>query len=346
MIAISENHPLLPYNTFGLEATAAYWGEFGNTDALRELLDFCREKELPWYVISGGSNVILTGHFPGMILHPVSKGIEILDSHFATNDGGHATLVKADAGVEWDDFVAWTVERNLGGIENLSYIPGYVGASPVQNIGAYGAEVKDTIQWVEYLDTETLELREIAAEDCRFGYRESIFKHELRGKAIVTAVVFRLTPVQDGGYTYNIGYGDLHDRVMDLGLSLEHIREAVTAIRKEKLPDPAVNGNAGSFFKNPMIPSTQFESLKAKYPDIPSYPAPEGLIKVPAAWLIDRAGWKGFRAETVGVHPKQALVVINLGGATAHDILALGRRIIEDIHQKFGIEISMEVNIC
>lgn len=337
MNKISDNYALRSLNTFGLDATAAHWAEFRSAGELRELLLACRGNQWPWYVVSGGSNIILTGNFPGLVLHPAADRITMPEP----------TLVRAEAGVVWDDLVAWTVGRGLGGLENLSYIPGFTGAAPVQNIGAYGAEAKDTIETVEYLDAETLETVRIHGAECAFGYRESIFKGPLKGRAIVTAVEFRLIPEESGKYTYNIGYGDLHDRVTEMGgPSLANIRAAVTAIRKEKLPEPSVTGNAGSFFKNPVIPMAQAEKLRGQHPDMPGYPCSNSTeMKVPAAWLIDRAGWKGYRCGTVGVHPRQALVLINLGGATAQEILNLARRIIADVQQKFGIALSMEVNI-
>lgn len=337
MNKISDNYALRSLNTFGLDATAAHWAEFRSTEELRELLLACRSNRWPWYVVSGGSNIILTGNFPGLILHPTGRKITRPEP----------TLVRAEAGVVWDHLVAWSVEHGLGGLENLSYIPGFVGAAPVQNIGAYGAEAKDTIETVEYFDAETLETVRIRGEECAFGYRESVFKGPLKGRAIVTAVEFRLIPEESGKYTYNIGYGDLHNRVMEMGgPSLTCIRAAVTAIRKEKLPEPSVTGNAGSFFKNPVIPTAQAEKLREQYPDMPGYPCSGGAeTKVPAAWLIDRAGWKGYRCGTVGVHPRQALVLVNLGGATAQEILNLARHIIEDVRLKFGIALSMEVNI-
>lgn len=341
MTNFTDNFTLLRHNTFGLEATARHWAEFRTTDELREIVRTCHDLHLPWYVLSGGSNIILTGNFPGVVIHPTADGISLPEER----------LVRAEAGVVWDALVAWTVERGLGGLENLSHIPGLVGAAPVQNIGAYGAEAKDTIETVEYFDTERLETVRIPGRDCGFGYRESIFKGPLRGKAIVTAVEFRLTPESSSAegdtYNYNIGYGDLHDRVISLGgPSLANIRRAVIAIREAKLPDPATTGNAGSFFKNPVIPARQAEELRSRYPELPGYPSSDGsTVKIPAAWLIDRAGWKGFRSGTVGVHPQQALVLINLGGATAQEILNLARRIIDDVEQKFGITLSMEVNI-
>lgn len=336
MNKISENYALLGHNTFGLEAYAARWAEFRDTEELRPLIETCRENRWPWYVVSGGSNLILTGRFRGLILHPTGSRITLPEP----------TLVRAEAGVVWDDLVAWSVKRGLGGLENLSAIPGYAGAAPVQNIGAYGSEAKDTIETVEYFDTDRLETVRLPASSCGFGYRESVFKGPLRGRAIVTAVEFRLTPEREG-YTYNIRYGDLHDRVLSLGgPSLSHVRSAVTAIRNEKLPDPSVTGNAGSFFKNPVIPVSQAESLRSQYPEIPLYPTgDESRLKVAAGWLIDRAGWKGFRSGPVGVHPRQALVLINLGGATAQEILSLSDRIITDVEAKFGIRLSMEVNV-
>lgn len=343
MSKFSGNFDLLPYNTFGLRATAPYWAEFGSVDQLHGIIAECRALSRPWYVISGGSNMILTGNFPGVVLHPTANGIAMEQT-----DTDGSVLVRAEAAVVWDDLVDWAVTRGLGGIENLSLIPGYVGAAPVQNIGAYGAEAKDVIEGVEFFDTESMEVRRLGAAECCFGYRDSIFKGVLRGRAIVTAVTFRLWPVTGGGdsYTYNIGYGDLHDRVVELGgASLANVRRAVIAIREEKLPDPRVTGNAGSFFKNPMVPASVAEGLRARFPEVPAYPCGGGLVKIPAAWLIDKAGWKGYRSGTVGVHPKQALVIINLGGATAQEVLTLARRIICDVEQRFGVAISMEVNV-
>lgn len=337
MTNFSDNFALRDRNTFGLDATAPYWAEFRTAVELRDIILACRERSLPWYVLGGGSNIILTGNFPGVVIHPAADGITLLEP----------SLVRAEAATVWDDLVAWTVERGLGGLENLSLIPGHAGAAPVQNIGAYGAEAKDTIETVEYFDTETLETVRLNGSECAFGYRESIFKGPLKGRAIVTAVEFRLTPEADGEYTYNIGYGDLHDRVLELGgPTLRNIRQAVIAIREAKLPDPAVTGNAGSFFKNPVIPAAQAEELRRQHPEMPGYPCNGGAeVKVPAAWLIDRAGWKGFRCGTVGVHSRQALVLINLGGATAQEILTLARRIICDVERKFGITLTMEVNV-
>lgn len=336
MLSIQENFPLLSHNTFGLNVRARYWIEFATTRQLSKALDFCSENQLPWTVLSGGSNIILTGRFDGVVLHPAITGIDIIE------DSQEHVLVKVGAGEDWDGFVSWAVEHGFGGIENLSMIPGMVGASPVQNIGAYGSEVKDTIVEVEYFDTENRALKTLATKDCRFGYRSSIFKEELKGKAIVTGVTFRL----DKNPSFDIRYGDLEAAVQSLGgPSLANIRQAVMDIRRAKLPDPTVNGNAGSFFKNPVIGCDHFGRLQREYPDIAHYPLTDGTVKVPAGWLIDRAGWKGYRGATVGVHPRQALVLINLGGATAQDILDLAGEIIADVEHKFEIKLTMEVNV-
>lgn len=356
MVTFLENMSLAGRNTFGVDALAPFWAEFTDVDSLREILIEARRIAVPWYVLGGGSNVLLTGNFPGVVIHPSGGDINIVDS---SHDG--SVTVRVDAGVVWDDFVAWAAERGLGGVENLSLIPGQVGASPVQNIGAYGAEAKDTITSVEYMDAETLELCRLSGAECRFGYRDSIFKGELRGCAIVTAVEFalRTTPI------YNIRYGELFDRVQQYGgtdviapiEALGNIRRAVIDIRRAKLPDPERVGNAGSFFKNPLITAAHATRLRVLYPDMPSYVlgcepsaassplAQLPMEKIPAGWLIDKAGWKGYRSGTVGVHASQALVLVNHGGATACEVLNLARRVIDDIKARFDIEISMEVNV-
>lgn len=343
MIAFSQKPTLLGLNTFALDVPAPYWAEFDTAERLSEIVSQCRAQGLPWYVISGGSNIIMTGNFPGVYIHPTAPKIEIVEQceQYVT--------AYATAGVVWDDMVAWAVEWGLGGIENLSYIPGMVGAAPVQNIGAYGSEVGDSVVWVEWFDTETMTLGRLSAEECRFGYRDSIFKNELRGRAIVTGLALRLsrTPV------YKIRYGDLSDRVAQRGGTeglapqdaLNNIRRAVIEVRREKLPDPAVAGNAGSFFKNPVISSAQASALRTRYPDMPSYCLEGDQEKIPAAWLIDRAGWKGYRLGVVGVHPNQPLVIVNYGGATANEILSLAGRVVADVECRFGIELSMEVNV-
>lgn len=332
---IQSGKALQELNTFHIAARAAGYAEFDNADDLKAILADPLWQGRPWYVVSGGSNILLTGDYDGLILHPTGQGIE----EIARDD--RSVTLRAQAGVNWDTFVAHCVERGFGGVENLSDIPGYVGACPVQNIGAYGVEVKDTIVEVEAYLVETGEIRCFSNAECRFGYRESVFKHEWKGRAIVISVTFQLSlqPV------FNIGYGDLSRETAALGgPSLENIRRAVMAIRAAKLPDPNVLGNSGSFFKNPVVAEAQAEALRAKYPDMPAYPAPEG-VKLAAGWLIDRAGLKGFRQGDAGVHEKQALVLVNYGGATGQDILALADHVIRTVEQRFGVRLSMEVNV-
>ena len=271
-----------------------------------------------------------------MLLTPVARGITLL------SDDGDEVRVRADAGVEWDDLVEWAVGRGLWGIENLSLIPGKAGAAPVQNIGAYGCEAKDAIRRVEMYCVETGAMLTLDAAHCGFGYRESVFKHDLKGRAIITAVEIALmhTPRP------RLGYGDVEREVEARGgATLRNIREAICAIRRAKLPDPAVLGNAGSFFKNPVVGAAAAERLLAEYPDMPHYPAPEGRVKLAAGWLIDRAGMKGSRKGAVGVHERQALVLVNHGGATGGEVIAFAHEVQERVREKFGIEIDTEVNI-
>lgn len=335
MDSLQQNISLRPYNTFAIDATAPLFATFSDSVELLAIVKECKSRELPFYVLGGGSNIIFTGNFKGLIIHPISENVTV-----------EGDLVIAEAGLEWDKLVGWCVERNLAGLENLSYIPGTVGASPVQNIGAYGAEAGSMIEWVEFLNCDTLELQQIEGSLCEFGYRESIFKKSLRGKAIITRVAYRLNP----NFTPSeakLNYGDLSSLVesMSGGAELKNIRAAVTTIRKTKLPEPSELGNAGSFFKNPIVTLAKFEALKESYPNIPSYVVDSDSVKIPAGWLIDTAQWRGFRDGAVGVHTNQALVLVNYGGATANDILDLASRIIDDIALKFGITISMEVNV-
>ncbi len=298
MTIIEPNKELLPYNTFGISARAAGFAEFGTKEDLDAVFADPAWRGRPWTVLGGGSNVLLRGDYDGLVLHParpraVSSAIAELTPAGARDDD--SVVVRAPAGTAWDDFVAHAVARGRGGVENLSGIPGTVGAAPVQNIGAYGAEAGDTILEVEAYLAETGEVRTFSNAECRFGYRESIFKHELKGRAIILSVTFALsrTPV------FDIGYGDLAREVAALGgASLANIRRAVLAIRDTKLPDPQMLGNSGSFFKNPVVSAQKAEALRDIYPDLPTYPAAEG-VKLAAGWLIDRAGLKGYRQGPV-----------------------------------------------
>jgi UDP-N-acetylmuramate dehydrogenase len=332
---IVQNRELKPLNTFGIAARAAGYAEFEGKDDLDTIFSDKRWKGKPWTTIGGGSNILPLGDYDGLVLHPVAEYTAVI----GRRDG--AACVRAGAGMEWDALVAWSVERGYGGLENLSGIPGTVGASPVQNIGAYGAEVKDTLSAVEFYDAQTGEVRRFSGAECRFGYRESVFKHEWKGRAIVLAVEFRLALKP----AFSLGYGDLSREVeAQGGPSLENIRAAVLAIRAAKLPDPKVLGNSGSFFKNPVVPADQAGALRAQYPDMPQYPAPEG-VKLAAGWMIERAGLKGFRQGDAGVHEKQALVLVNYGGASGTDILALSDHVIDTVRRRFGVTIEREVNL-
>lgn len=321
-------------NSFGVDQQAARLAEFETPEDLRTF--FAAGIPRRWLVLAGGNNILFTRDYDGVLLTPVARQITLL------SDDGEEVRVRADAGVEWDDLVEWAVERGLWGIENLSLIPGKAGAAPVQNIGAYGCEAKDAIRRVEMYCVETGAMLTLDAAHCGFGYRESVFKHDLKGKVIITAVEIALSHTPRP----RLGYGDVEREVEARGgVTLRNIREAICSIRRAKLPDPAVLGNAGSFFKNPVVGATAAERLLAEYPDMPHYPAPEGRVKLAAGWLIDRAGMKGRREGAVGVHERQALVLVNHGGATGGEVIAFAHKVQETVREKFGIEIDTEVNI-
>lgn len=333
MTKIFENFSLENLNTFHITASARFYAEFSSIASLKELLNYCSANDIKWYILGHGANILFTSDFDGMIIRSVMNKIEL-------NQNG---LILADTGVKWDDLVAWSVERGLGGLENLSYIPGSVGAAPFQNIGAYGVEVKDSIEWVEYLDIQTMSIECKANKDCHFGYRESIFKRELKGRAIVLRVAFRL---KDNIKTFNINYGDVAAEVAKRGqASLQTIRQAITFIRKSKLPEPLELGNAGSFFKNPVVCASKFKELQDKFEDLKWFDSDCGGKKIPAGWMIERAGCKGLRVGPVGVHERQALVLVNYGGGTGADILALAAQVQSAVKELFGVEIEMEVNV-
>ena len=321
-------------NSFGVEQQAARLAEFETADDLRAI--FAGGAPAEWCVLSGGNNILFTRDYDGLLLTPAARGIAV------TKDEGDRVYVRAEAGVEWDDLVEWAVERGLWGIENLSLIPGKAGAAPVQNIGAYGCEAKDVIERVEMFCVETGTMLTLDAAHCGFGYRESVFKHTLRGRVVITAVELRLSRTPQP----RLDYGDVAREVEARGgVSLRNIREAISAIRRAKLPDPKVAGNAGSFFKNPVVGASEAARLLAAWPDMPHYPAPDGGVKLAAGWLIDRAGWKGRSEGRVGVHERQALVLVNHGGATGAEVIAFARRIQRSVAERFGVEISTEVNI-
>lgn len=334
-MVIKENYPLLGLNTFHMTVSTSWFAEYSNVAELQDLLKSDLLSKNEFFHIGGGSNLLFTKDFPGVILHSAIRFIEKRD------ENEESVYLRVGAGVVWDDFCRFAVENGYGGVENLSWIPGEVGASAVQNIGAYGVEAGDLIDSVETIEVLSGNPRVFKVDACGYGYRESVFKKELKGKYIVTAVVYRL----DKTPHYKLDYGNLrHELAAFSDVSLETVRQAVIDIRKSKLPDPDVAGNAGSFFMNPVITRSQFEKLKQEYPAIPHYDVSEEMVKVPAAWMIDQCGWKGREHGGAAVHDKQCLVLINKCGATARDIQELAAMISESVWDKFKVYISPEVN--
>lgn len=331
-----KNYSLLPYNTFGMDVQTSLFVEYLSVAELQTILSDTDYLKGLWLHIGSGSNLLFTGNYAGTILHSAIKGYEVVTE----NDS--EVEVRVGAGEVWDDFVAFAVKNGWYGAENLSLIPGEVGASAVQNIGAYGAEAKDLIVTVETVEVDTGKLRIFRKEECHYAYRESIFKKDLKGNHIVTYVTYRLSkkPV------FNLEYGNVCGELEQRGcaVTLENVRNTIIAIREAKLPDPKLQGNAGSFFMNPIVLREQFEALQKEYIDIPHYEVDGGRVKIPAAWLIDRCGWKGKQVGRAGVHHKQALVLVNCGGATGQEIIALSDQIQDAVNKKFGVSISPEVN--
>lgn len=330
-MTVRDNCSLADRNTFGMDVRADSLIDWASTDELKNaLLDISK----PILMIGGGSNLLFMGDFKGTVLHSTISSIEIIAG---TDKDVH---VKVGAGVVWDDFVAWCSINGFWGVENLSAIPGEVGASAVQNIGAYGVEAKDVIDTVQTICLADGSERDFSNKECNYAYRQSIFKNELKGQYAVAYVIYTLSKVPQP----RLGYGALGQEVERLGgPTLANIRQAVISIRESKLPDPKVLGNAGSFFMNPVISEQEFNIIRSNYPDVPSYPAPGG-VKVPAGWLIEKSGWKGRSLGPAAVYDKQALVLVNKGGATGADVKRLADTIIEDVKQKFGISLSTEVN--
>lgn len=336
---MQENFSLKPYNTFGVDAQAKYFVEINNIEELKNALIFSKENTLPLLFLGGGSNILLTKDFNGLAVKLNLKGITEKDLN------ENEILVTAKAGENWHEFVMYCLNKNYGGLENLSLIPGNVGTSPMQNIGAYGTEIKDIFINCQVLDLENLELATFDLEECRFGYRDSIFKQEGKGRYIILEVTFKLTK-QD--HHIKTEYGAITSELKNLGIehpSIQDVSKAVINIRQSKLPDPKVIGNAGSFFKNPTIPLAQFEELKQKFENIQGYPN-GNMVKVPAGWLIEQCGWKGKQIGNVASHKLQSLVIINATGkATGKEIFDFSTEIINSVQEKFGIELEREVNI-
>lgn len=335
MIRETADAPLRQRNSFHVEEQAERLIEFDREEDLD--LIFGKGRPERWYVLGGGNNILFTRRFEGTLIKPAATGITVIGEDTDT------VTLRAEAATDWDRMVAWCVERGLWGAENLSLIPGTVGASPVQNIGAYGAEAAGIIYRVHLYDTLRREHATLEKADCRFAYRDSIFKHELRGRTVITAVELRLGKHPSP----NLAYGDLKAQVEARGgASIANIRNAVCAIRRSKLPDPDTLGNAGSFFKNPVVDNATAERLREEDPACPVYPvSAHGMCKLAAGWLIDRAGLKGFRMGRVGVHERQALVLVNFGGATGDEVIALARYVQDKVFDRFGVKIEPEVNI-
>ncbi|SHI94079.1 UDP-N-acetylmuramate dehydrogenase [Mesonia phycicola] len=332
-----NNFSLKEYNTFGIDVKAKNFVEITNEEELKEVLKQTYASEL--FVLGGGSNCLLTKNLDATVVHVNIKGISIVNE---TND---EVFIKAQAGENWHEFVLYCISQNFGGIENLSLIPGNVGTSPIQNIGAYGVELKDTFVECEAINIQTLEKKVFTKKDCKFGYRNSIFKNEVKGQYIITSVIFKLSKKNHELHT---GYGAILNKLESNQIvepTIKNISDAIISIRKQKLPDPREIGNSGSFFKNPIITVTKFNNLQEEYPEIPSYKISEEEVKVPAGWLIDQAGFKGYRSGDAGVHKNQALVLVNYGEATGQEILDLATHIQQQIEEKFSIRLEMEVNI-
>ncbi len=331
-----KNYSLLANNTFGIDVRASRFVEYDSEEELRHFLTEDTGLHAPLLSIGGGSNLLFTADFPGVVLHSAIKGMEVV------RETEEWVEIRVGAGEVWDDFVAFSVSNHWYGAENLSIIPGEVGASAVQNIGAYGTEVKDLIVEVETLCVADGTSRRFTNAECQYAYRKSIFKGELKGKYVVTYVTYRLSKLP----VYRLDYGNIRDELQKEGceVNLENLRRVIIRIREAKLPDPAVIGNAGSFFMNPIIPVSQFHELQKQYPEIPNYPMGEGGIKVPAGWMIERCGWKGRALGRAAVHDKQALVLINRGGATADEIVHLSQEVVKSVKEKFGVTICPEVN--
>ena len=334
-IAISHNYSLREHNTFGLEAKARQFIDYYSVEELVEILPALRDSGEPILHIGGGSNLLFTRDFEGTILHSCIKFIE------EVSRDGLEVVVRVGSGVKWDDFCAEMARRNYYGSENLSYIPGEVGASAIQNIGAYGVEVESIIQQVETIEVSSGEPRVFDNSECEYGYRDSIFKNRLQGKYIVTAVVYRLSTVP----VVHLDYGPLQQlRSHEGAPTAQEVRDAVIAIRQSKLPEPSELGSAGSFFKNPVVPVEVFRQIAASYTDVPHYVVSEDEIKIPAAWLIDQCGWKGKRHGGAAVYEKQPLILVNKDHATPADIMELATLIEQSVMEKFNIQLSPEVN--
>ncbi|WP_433898328.1 UDP-N-acetylmuramate dehydrogenase [Pseudomonas sp. PSE1(2024)] len=327
---------LKPFNTFGVDVRAQLFAEAHSDADVREALAYATSHDVPLLVIGGGSNLLLTADIPALVLRMATRGIRVI------SDDGNRVVIEAEAGEPWHPFVQHTLAQGFSGLENLSLIPGTVGAAPMQNIGAYGVEIKDVFAGLTALDRQTGELRDFSLEECNFAYRDSVFKQQ-PGRWLILRVRFALDRVAH----LHLEYGPVRQRLTEQGIEQPtptDVSRAICSIRSEKLPDPAVLGNAGSFFKNPLVPAAVVAQIKAQHPDLVAYAQPDGQMKLAAGWLIERAGWKGFREADAGVHQLQALVLVNYGAATGLQLLDLAQRIQKDISERFNVELEMEPN--
>jgi UDP-N-acetylmuramate dehydrogenase len=335
---IKENYSLKSLNTFGLKVDAKYFTEVASLDEIKQAAEFVQKRAVPLLVLGGGSNILFVNNFSGLVLRNNLKGISMID------EAKGSVIVKVMGGEVWDDFVKFSVENGLGGVENLSLIPGSVGAGPIQNIGAYGIEIKDSFVELEAYFWKTGETKTFLKKECEFGYRNSIFKKELKGEIIIISVTFTL----DKKPILKTDYGAIENELAAIAnrkVTVQDVRDAIIKIRRSKLPDPNELGNAGSFFKNPVVSSAKLSELKTEFPEIVSYKQPDGCYKLAAGWLIDKCGWKGIRTGDAGVHKRQALVLANYGKASGKDILNLAKKIRESVVNKFGVDLEMEVNV-
>lgn len=335
---ISSNISLKPYNTFGIEAFAKYFTSIDTIENIKELLQSTEYKNNERLILGGGSNMLLTKNVDAIVVKNNLKGITVV------NETAEHVFVKCAGGEVWHEFVMWCINQNYGGLENLSLIPGCTGASPMQNIGAYGVEIKDTFYELEAVHAITGEEKTFSKSDCEFGYRESVFKHQLKNQFIITSVTFQLSK----NPSFHIEYGAIKQELDAMNISelnIKAISQAVINIRSSKLPNPKEIGNAGSFFKNPEVNSNVYEKLKNEFQNLVAYPLDNGNYKLAAGWLIEQSGLKGYRVGDAGVHKLQALVLVNYGGASGNEIYDLSTHVLKTVHDKFGVELEREVNI-
>ncbi|MGO3999680.1 UDP-N-acetylmuramate dehydrogenase [Pseudomonas fluorescens] len=335
-LLVQSQVSLKPFNSFGVDVRAQLFAQAESDADVREALTYAREHEMPLLVVGGGSNLLLTADIGALVLRMATRGIRQL------SDDGQHVVIEAEAGETWHPFVQWTLAQGLSGLENLSLIPGTVGAAPMQNIGAYGVEIKDVFAGLTALDRQTGELRDFSLEDCNFAYRDSLFKQQA-GRWVILRVRFVLDRVA----RLHLDYGPVRQRLTEQGIdqpTASDVSQAICSIRSEKLPDPALLGNAGSFFKNPLVSAALAAQIRLAHPGLIGYPQADGQVKLAAGWLIEQAGWKGFREGDAGVHRLQSLVLVNYGKASGLELLSLAQRIQKDIAERFNVELEMEPN--